>query len=163
VEDPRAELVQKLLEYKMFKYMSFELRDRQEDAAFTMYHSQDIPPEVKAYREPVNIDDLLDGVTLSGMLKLYHDILRRQENRIDPVRSQFGQLEKEEVDMAETMQFVESYIEQAGTCTFRSILTQRRGKQYVIVAFLTLLELMKEGKVEVRQEGTFEEIYIEAV
>ena len=28
-EDPRAELVQKLLEYKMYKYMSFELRDRQ--------------------------------------------------------------------------------------------------------------------------------------
>jgi segregation and condensation protein A len=143
--------------------MSYELRDRQEDASFTMYHRQDIPPEVRAYREPVNIDDLLDGVTLSGMLKLYHEILRRQENRIDPVRSQFGQLEKEEVDMAETMQFVESYIEQAGACTFRSILTQRRGKQYVIVAFLTLLELMKEGKVEVRQDGTFEEIYIEAV
>lgn len=31
-EDPRAELVQKLLEYKMFKYMSFELRDRLVDA-----------------------------------------------------------------------------------------------------------------------------------
>ena len=31
-EDPRAELVQKLLEYKMYKYMSFELKDRQVDA-----------------------------------------------------------------------------------------------------------------------------------
>ena len=32
-EDPRAELVQKLLEYKMYKYMAYELRDKQVDAA----------------------------------------------------------------------------------------------------------------------------------
>lgn len=31
-EDPRQELVEKLLEYKMYKYMSYELRDRQMDA-----------------------------------------------------------------------------------------------------------------------------------
>ena len=32
-EDPRAELVQKLLEYKMYKYMSYELKDKMDDAA----------------------------------------------------------------------------------------------------------------------------------
>ena len=31
-EDPRAELVARLLEYKMYKYMSFELRDRMDEA-----------------------------------------------------------------------------------------------------------------------------------
>ena len=36
-EDPRAELVQKLLEYKMYKYMAFELRDRQVDVYFQMH------------------------------------------------------------------------------------------------------------------------------
>ncbi len=44
-EDPRAELVQKLLEYKMYKYMSLELRDRQVDAARTLYREQRLPPE----------------------------------------------------------------------------------------------------------------------
>ena len=38
-EDPRAELVQKLLEYKMYKYMSYELRDRLGDAA-GVYHAE---------------------------------------------------------------------------------------------------------------------------
>ena len=37
-EDPRAELVQKLLEYKMFKYMSYELRDRLVDAFHPLCH-----------------------------------------------------------------------------------------------------------------------------
>lgn len=39
-EDPRAELVQKLLEYKMYKFMSFELRDRQVDAERNLYRVQ---------------------------------------------------------------------------------------------------------------------------
>ena len=39
-EDPRAELVQKLLEYKMYKYMSLELKDRQVDAERTLYREQ---------------------------------------------------------------------------------------------------------------------------
>ena len=36
-EDPRADLVQKLLEYKMYKYMSYELRDKMEDAAGSLF------------------------------------------------------------------------------------------------------------------------------
>ena len=46
-------------------------------------------------------------------------------------------------------------------CMFREILTRRRGKLYKIVTFLTLLELMKEGKVEVEQEETFADIRFE--
>ncbi len=39
-EDPRAELVQKLLEYKMYKYMSYELRDKMDDAEGIYYKNQ---------------------------------------------------------------------------------------------------------------------------
>lgn len=39
-EDPRAELVEKLLEYKMYKYMSFELRDMELDAAKSFYRER---------------------------------------------------------------------------------------------------------------------------
>ena len=45
-EDPRAELVEKLLEYKMYKYMSYELKDRMEDADKIFYREPDIPREV---------------------------------------------------------------------------------------------------------------------
>ena len=38
--DPREELVQKLLEYKMYKYMSYELKDREKDASFAFYRSR---------------------------------------------------------------------------------------------------------------------------
>ena len=51
-EDPREELVQKLLEYKMYKYMSYELKDKMDGAAGVFFKKPTIPDEVmkmKAY------------------------------------------------------------------------------------------------------------------
>ncbi len=39
-----------LLEYKMYKYISYELKERRQDAAQVLYHKQDLPEEVKAYK-----------------------------------------------------------------------------------------------------------------
>ncbi len=159
--DPREELVQKLLEYKMYKYMSYELRDRQDDASYHLFKEPTIPDEVKAYREPVDIEKLLDGVTLQKLHSVFRDILRRQDDRVDRVRSSFGNIRREEIDLSETMHFVEHYIMEHPKCMFREILSLRNGKMYCIVTFLTLLELMKEGKVLVDQPETFADIQIQ--
>ena len=60
-EDPRQELVEQLLEYKLYKYMSYELRDMQADAAYVMYKEPTIPAEVRAYRPEIDPAELLDG------------------------------------------------------------------------------------------------------
>ena len=78
-EDPRAELVQKLLEYKMYKYISFELKDRQVDAACTMYKGRTLPKEVEEYRPPVNYQELLGDATLGRLQDLFKLVMRRQE------------------------------------------------------------------------------------
>ncbi len=158
--DPREELVQKLLEYKIFKYMSYELREREEDAAFHLYRKPMVPDEVKSWREPVDVEKLLDGVTLARLHSVFQDVMKRTEDRVDPIRSQFGSLKKEEVDLGATMHFVEQYIVEKKTCMFRELLKLRRGRAYKIVTFLTLLELMKEGRVEVEQPETFADIKI---
>lgn len=158
--DPREELVQKLLEYKMYKYMSYELRERQDGAALHLYKEASMPEEVLAYQEPVDVEELLDGLTLNKLHALFQELLKRQENRIDPVRSKFGSVKREEVDLTETMRFVGRYITGRKKCTFRELLTLRKGKMYTIVTFLTLLELMKEGTVEVEQDETFADIRI---
>mgnify|MGYP000125655409 FL=1 len=46
-EDPRQELVEQLLEYKMYKFMSYELKDRELDGDRIMYKTASIPDEVK--------------------------------------------------------------------------------------------------------------------
>lgn len=101
--DPRAELVQQLLEYKMYKCMSYELRDRQIDATKVLFKPPTVPSEVMAYEEPVNLTELLDGLTLHKLNQVFHSILRRQENKVDKVRAGFGKIEKEEVSLQEKM------------------------------------------------------------
>lgn len=159
-EDPRQELVQQLLEYKMYKYISYELKERRQDAAQVLYHKQDLPEEVKAYKQPVSTEELLAGVTLSRMHRIFVDIIRRQNNRIDPIRSTFGTLQKEEVDMDQMREKVAEYIEQHEVFNFRELLLGQATKMQVIIAFLIILEMMKEGVITIVQEESFGEIHI---
>ena len=161
-EDPRQELVERLLEYKMYKYMSYELRDRQEDAEKVLYREQSLPKEVMEYKEPVNLDELLAGVTIEKLNQIFKDIIKRQEDRKDPIRSKFGQVEKEEVNLEETIAYVEEYISKNKKCSFRNLLNRQKSKMKIIITFLTILEMMKTGKIEVEQDEIFAEIMITA-
>ena len=58
-EDPRSELVEKLLEYKAYRYMALELKDMEVDAQKAFYREPSLPPEVKNYRQPVDYEELL--------------------------------------------------------------------------------------------------------
>ena len=87
-EDPRQELVEQLLQYKMYKYMSYELRDRELDGGRTMYKDPTIPEEVMDYVEPVDLDELLGDLTLATLNRVFQDVIRRQEDKIDPVKKQ---------------------------------------------------------------------------
>ena len=161
-EDPRQELVERLLEYKMYKYMSYELRDRQEDAEKVLYREQSLPKEVMEYKEPVNLDELLAGVTIEKLNQIFKDIIKRQEDRKDPIRSKFGQVEKEKVNLEETIAYVEEYISKNKKCSFRNLLNHQKSKMKIIITFLTILEMMKTGKIEVEQDEIFAEIMITA-
>lgn len=162
--DPREELVRQLLEYKTYKYMSFELREREETAQGVWYRRQSIPRQVQQYREPVDPDEVLDkaGVTLPGLYRIFQEVMKRREDLRDPIRAGFGKIEKQQIDTQEAMQFVERYIMNRRRCTFRSLLMLREGRMYTVVTFLTILELMKRGRVYVTQESNFGEINIEA-
>ncbi|EET58203.1 ScpA/B protein [Marvinbryantia formatexigens DSM 14469] len=161
-QDPRQELVERLLEHKLYKYMSYELRDRQGDAAKAAYRQMDMPEEVLKYREPVDVQALLSGVTLARLNEIFQDVMKRRDARMDPVRSQFGTMEKEEVDLDETIAHVESYIAGHKKCSFRSLLRNRKSKMQVIITFLTILEMMKTGKIEIEQDDIFADILITA-
>ena len=161
-EDPRQELVERLLEYKMYKYMSYELRDRQMDAEHMLYREQSLPKEILQYKPPINLDDILGDLDLEKLNAIFQDVMKRSEDRMDPVRSKFGQVEKEEVDLDQTIAYVEKYISRHHKCNFRSLLNKQKSKMRVVITFLTILEMMKTGKIEVEQDEIFGDILITA-
>ena len=158
--DPREELVQKLLEYKMYKYMSYELKDRMQDAAKAMYKQATIPEEVEGYIEPVDLEKLLGNLTLQKLNDIFQSVMKRQNEKIDPVRSKFGRIEKEEVSLEDKLDFVEVYAKEHGTFSFKKLLEGQKSKMQIVVTFLAILELMKMGKIVIKQEDTFADIII---
>lgn len=159
-EDPRAELVEQLLQYKMYKYMSYELKDRQMDGELLMYKEPTIPDEVKAYEPPVDLDALFDGVTLAQLNNIFKDIMKRQVDKIDPVRSEFGKIEKEEVTVEDKLEYLNTYITSHKKFSFRDLMTKQKSKTQLVVTFLAILEMMKMGKIWVEQAKTFDDIVI---
>ncbi len=159
-EDPRAELVQKLLEYKMYKYMSYELRDMQLDAGQSFYKGTTIPKEVEAFRPPVDYEQLLGELTLNGLHEIFKSVIRRQEEKVDPVRSGFGKIEKDEISLEEKSGHVQAFLRVHRRFSFRELLERQHSKMDVIVTFLVVLELMRVGKITVEQAGIDEEITV---
>ena len=159
-EDPRAELVERLLEYKMYKYMAYELKDRQTDAEQVLYRVKNLPKEVASYRPPLNYEELLGDLTLNKLQDIFQSMLKRQEDKIDPVRSNFGKIEKDEIDMDAKMVYIEDYVRSHRTFSFRSLLEKQRSKVEIIVTFMIILEMMKLGRIGIIQENLFDDIQI---
>ena len=159
-EDPRAELVQKLLEYKMYKYMAYELRDKQVDAAKSWYKKPMLPKEVADYQYPIDYEELLGGLSLSKLHEIFKAVMRRQEEKIDPIRSRFGKIEKDEINLEEKQVYIEEYVKNHKRFSFRNLLEKQGSKMEVIVTFMAVLEMMKQGIISIEQEDTFADIVI---
>ena len=162
-EDPRAELVARLLEYKMYKYMALELKDRELDADKVLYKAPTIPKEVAKYEPPVDLDKLLDGLTLAKLQGIFEAVMRRQEDKVDPIRSRFGTIRREPVSLEQKIASVMGYAREHRKFRFRSMLEKQGDKLEIVVTFLAVLELMKIGKIRLTQEELFDDMEIETL
>ena len=159
-EDPRAELVQKLIEYKMYKYMSIELKDMQVDARRTWFKAPTLPPEIADYKEPIDYEKLVGDLNLVKLNGIFKSVMKRQIDKVDPVRSSFGKIEKDEVNLEEKTEYVENYIRFHKSFSFRDLLDKQKSKMDVVVTFLIILEMIKIGKIMIAQEELFDDIMI---
>ncbi|BBF42139.1 segregation and condensation protein A [Lachnospiraceae bacterium KM106-2] len=159
-EDPRQELVERLLQYKMYKYISYELKDKQIDASKVLFKEPTIPKEVKNFKEDVDIHELLGDLTLQKLHSIFQSVIKKQEDKIDPIRSTFNKVETDEVNLSEKMIQIEEYAMLHKTFLFRKLLEGHSTKMEIVVTFLGMLELMKMGKLRIVQNATFDDIFI---
>ena len=144
----------------MCKYMSYELKDRMITAEKSLYKKPTLPKEVSEYRQPIDYEELIGDTTLAKLHEIFKFMLKRQEDKIDPVRSTFGKIEKEEIDMDLKTVHIENYIRKHRTFSFRKLLEKQNSKMEIIVTFLVILELMKIGKIDIEQDDIFADITI---
>ena len=143
--------------------MADELARREDGADRLLYKSPTIPPEVAKYEPPVDLDSLLDGLTLAKLKRVFEQVMKRKEDKVDPLRSNFGTIRREPVSLEQKIGSVLGYARKNRHFSFRHLLEEQADKLEVVVTFLAVLELMKIGKIHLVQEETFGDMEIEAL
>lgn len=162
-EDPRAELVARLLEYKRYKMMAQELQELEDNAQGLLFKGPTVPKEVAKYEPPVDLDNLLDGLTLARLQRIFESVMKRQKDKVDPIRSNFGTIRREPVSLEQRILDVMGYARKHRNFSFRQMLERQGDKLEIVVTFLAILELMKIGKIQLTQENAFDDMLIETL
>lgn len=153
--DPRDELVEKLLEYKKYKYAASAFKTLEEDRSLMFTKP---PSDLSEYVKEATVDHQNLDVSLYDMLGALQKLLRRQKLQKPlhtKVTKQEVSIEKRMTEILYDLQSIK------GRKTFYELFSEPI-KGYVVITFLALLELMKKNEVIVEQEDNFSEIWIAA-
>jgi segregation and condensation protein A len=142
-DDPRAELIERLLEYQKFKSASQMLYSRGEieSACYT--------------RGPLETDSSNPEVstTLFDLLRVFREVLKRAEAEIEM------EIARDEMTIAEKLAQIHAMLEERERINVRELFEMSRSKRELIITFLALLELVKEWKIYLIQDKPFGDIF----
>jgi segregation and condensation protein A len=142
-EDPRAELVERLLEYQKFK-----------SAANMLYSRGEI--EAACYtRGPLETDSHNPEVsaTLFDLLRVFREVLKRAESQVEM------EIARDEMTMAEKIAQIHALLDEREEINVRDLFELSLSKRELILTFLAFLELVKEWKIYLVQRELFGEIF----
>ena len=115
------------------------------------------------YVPPINYEELIGDRTAQSLQDVFRDVLKRKKSRVDPIRSGFGKIQREEISVADKQLYIRAYLESHPHADFREMLELENSKEEIIVTFLVILELMKAQKIKVTQDEAFGKILIDLV
>ena len=145
-EDPRAGLVNQLLEYQKYKAAAEMLWSRAtiEQAVFKRaeLETDKNNPEV--------------AVGLFDLLKVFQDILARHKEE------KLLEIEREEISMAEMLERLRNMVMSSGELNLRLFFERSRSRRELVLAFLSVLELVRTTEVKLFQRETFGDIIARA-
>src|SRR5450830_851345 len=144
-EDPRAELVRRLLEYEQMKLAAQELDSLPQvgrDYVRTQIH---VEQTVVTRWPEVDLDDLQ---------AVWSDIMRRAK------LTAHHHISREELSVREHMTGILRRLQSARFVEFADLFDPSRGVPVVVVNFIALLELAKETLIEITQAEAFAPIYV---
>ncbi len=146
-EDPRDQLVQRLLEYRQFKEAAESLRGREERRRALVARGYVPTPEGDAQVElvPVSLFKLLDVVA---------EVLSRRREEF------FHRVERERVSVEETMKRLLERVKPSGKVLFRSVLEDCEDRVEMVTVIIGMLELARLGEIKIAQDDLFGDIWV---
>ena len=145
VEDPRAELVRRLLEYEQMKLASMQLNE------IPQYGRDYLQAQV--YIEQ-SLQPRFPDVSMDELQAAWRDILKRA-NLV-----QHHKISREELSVREHMSIVLKHLQGRKFVEFEHLFDPSLGTPVLVVTFIALLELAKETLIEITQAEAFAPIYV---
>lgn len=147
-EDPRADLVQQLVEYQRYREAALALGER-------AVLSRDVFRREPAAPDPDRGDGIrLRDVTIADLLEAFREVMERA------LRESFHEIVTEEVSVEECVALIERRMEADGALRFRDLFAGSPSRRRLVATFLALLELVKRQAVRARQDDEAGEILL---
>lgn len=162
-EDPREELIRKLLEYKKIKYVSEELNERQNLSADYCFRNKEIANGIEV---PLpTSQDILEDISLEYLYETFQALLRQQqvvshqkEKKIDS-----SILRKDTYTIEQKSIYILNLLELDSEVSFFEICKREMPKVELIVTFMAILELVHKKRIAIHQKEHLTDIIITGV
>lgn len=151
-DDPRQDLMQRLIEYKKYKQVATQLKEREQKRA-QLYTRP--PLDMTSLQKEEEAKMPLDA-TLYDMLAAFQKLLRKKKSQ-RPVTTK---VTRQEIPIEQRMNDILSQLETVGGRQSFYDLFADQEREVMVVTFLAILELMKNQKIIIEQERNFDEIFL---
>jgi len=144
-EDPRAELVRRLLEYERMKLAGAKLN------AIPQYGRDFLKAQVFIEQ---SLQPRFPDVSVVDLQEAWHDILKRAK------LIQIHKITREELSVREHMSLLLKKLQGRRFVEFEELFDATQGTPVLVVTFIAMLELAKETLIEITQAEVFAPIYV---
>ena len=144
------ELRDRLLEYQKIKDMAndFRVLDERRSYVYTK-----LPSNLNEFKEEAKLNT---DITLNDLLNAFEEFLKRQKSKKPSVTT----VTKKEFSVEERNNSIRKIIKDRGKINFLDLFDDI-SKPYVIITFLSILDLSKKSEIIITQDKNFGEIYLE--
>lgn len=150
--DSREELIQKLIEYKKFKVIAEQLREKEFERSLVFSREpEDMTPFL--LEEKVNP---LEGLHVSDLVAAFQRALRKAARR-----NVIATVHRDEISVKDRIRDIVDVLRQFETVRFSKLIRENMHKHEIVVTFLAILELMKMKHIRCFQHGLFDDIVIQ--
>lgn len=159
MEDPRKEIIERLVEYKKFKIVAEFFKQKEEEQGITFSKR----PEIIEDKKSVDNNDIFKDITLLDLFNIYNSLLKKYLSKMNTENIIQKEIPLDSFKIEDKMIMLDEKINTEGKVSFSKIIKESSNKIEVVVTFLAMLELIKLKVIKIYQEDNFNEIFLEGI
>lgn len=160
-EDPRKDLVEKLLEYKLFKEAAGFFKEQSLYTGTVFTKKPEVIDDTKSKKH--TNEDFINNTTILDLYGLYSKLIEQYKTKQNNNNFIEKRIFVDKYKIEDKSQFIMDKLKEIKNTNFLKIVEDCECKMEVVVTFLALLELIKQRSIKIIQNGNFDNIFIERV